>query len=136
MAALIITAANVGIGTNARTNPAVVGQATTHGIVLYIDTTDDLYKPADADAAITGRGRCISLTAATGTGLPVVALFSGDIVLGAILTAGTDYYVGTTPGTIVPRADLGSGDFIQRIGRAISTTVLRVDFDQEVVEIA
>jgi hypothetical protein len=76
------------------------------------------------------------LTAASGAGLPVVALFSGDLVLGAILTAGTDYYVGTAPGTIVPRADLGAGDFIQRIGRAISTTVLRVSFDQEVVEIA
>lgn len=130
MPALTITAANVGVGENANTDIITVGQATNHGVVLYVDTaTDSLYKPADADAVDTAKANAISLTSATGTGLPVLVLRNGDLYLGAILTQGVEYYLGTTPGTIVLKSDLASGDYVTRIGIARTTSILEVDID-------
>ena len=129
MATLTITAANVGVGAGARVLPFTVGQATTHGQPLYIDTSDTLAKLADADAAATAKVACIAVTAASGSGLPVLGLVEGDLHLGAILTAGAEYYLHTTAGLIGLKSDIGAGDFITRIGIARATSILEVRFD-------
>lgn len=125
---LTITAANVGVGSNAKTQPVVVGQATSHGEVLYVDTTDNnLNKKADADFEETAKARGIAVTAGTANGSTVIVLTDGDLVLGSILTQGVEYYVGTTPGTIMTKAELSAGDYITRLGIAKNTTTLAVD---------
>ena len=50
----------------------------------------------------------------------------GPIYLGAILTQGLAYFLGTN-GDIVPEADLGSGDVTVYLGIAINTTELDLD---------
>ena len=46
----------------------------------------------------------------------------------AILAAGTDYYLSGTPGGICPRADVTTGDDPIRIGMALTTAHLQLDF--------
>lgn len=126
MATLTITAANIGVGSSAEIRPVTVGQSTAHGIPLYQDTSDGLWKPADADAEATAKAACISVTSATASGEDVIAIFTGDLRMGAILTKGTEYYVNTTAGLIGEKSDLGSGDYVTRLGIAKSTSVLDV----------
>lgn len=135
MATLTITAANVGVGSTAQVLPFTVGQATTHGQALYIDTADGLAKPADADAAATAKARCIAITSATGTGQTVYGITSGDLVLGAILTKGTEYYVHTTAGVICTKDELASGDFVTRLGIAKTTSILAVSIEATGVDL-
>lgn len=58
---------------------------------------------------------------------PVSMIKSGDVTIGATLTAGLDYWLSGTAGGICPRADLTSGMDPILIGVAKSTTLLSVD---------
>ena len=58
---------------------------------------------------------------------PLGVLKSGDLTIGATLTAGTAYYLSDTAGGICPLADVGSGEYVVLIGIAKSTSVLAVD---------
>lgn len=129
MAALTITAANVGVGSNAAFQRYEVGAAIGHGQVIYYDTNNADYRLADADTAATARAVGITVTSATADGNFVLAVTRGELTLGAILTVGTEYYLGTTPGEIVPKADLVTGDFVTRLGIATSTSTLFVDIN-------
>ena len=59
-------------------------------------------------------------------GQPLKVLRSGDITVGAVLTAGVAYYQSDTPGGICPVADVGSGEYATIIGMAKTTSVLAV----------
>lgn len=48
------------------------------------------------------------------------------------LTPGVQYFLGTTPGDFSATADLTSGNLIQSLGTAISSTSLRFEFDEPV----
>jgi hypothetical protein len=127
MAAVSITAANVGIGDGATIEILEVGETVTHGEVLYFDSANVDYRLADADVESTAKAKGISVTSAAADGSFVVAVTRGPLVLGGGLTQGVEYYLGTTPGEIVPKADLVTGDYVTRLGIASSTTVLQVD---------
>ncbi|MER9170917.1 hypothetical protein NKI12_26900 [Mesorhizobium australicum] len=49
------------------------------------------------------------------------------ITIGATLVAGVAYYLGGTPGSIVPVADLTTGDHPCMLGMAVNTTDLYID---------
>jgi hypothetical protein len=57
---------------------------------------------------------------------PLAVQKSGDITIGATLTAGARYYLSETAGGIQPEADLASGEYVCLIGLAKSTTVLAI----------
>lgn len=65
-------------------------------------------------------------------GQPVTIATSGDVTIGAsaIMTPGKPYYAGNTsdggPGTLVPESDLGSGDYSQLVGFAVTDRKIRV----------
>lgn len=126
MAAITITAANLGVGANAQTRLYEVGVAVSHGQVIYLDTANNDYRLADADAEATAKAAAIAVTAASADGDYVLGLSRGKLVIGSGLTQGVEYYLGTTPGTIVPKGDLAGGDEVTRIGIASSTSVLEV----------
>ncbi|XKM40330.1 hypothetical protein A4U53_030835 [Rhizobium ruizarguesonis] len=58
---------------------------------------------------------------------PIAIHKSGDITIGAALTAGQAIYLSDTAGGLCPLADIGSGEYICQLGLAKSTTVLHVD---------
>ena len=129
MADISITAANVVKGSNAVVEPGTAGATITAGQVVYKDASDGKYKLADADSATAAAKapRGIALNGASNN-QPLSILRSGDITIGATLTAGTAYYLSpTTAGGICPLADVASGDDVVLLGLAESTSVLAVD---------
>lgn len=126
MANLSITAANVGLGSNARTETVQVGASVTQGQPVYQLTTDGKWYPSDANvsAAQTGQN-AIVLTPAGSNGYAVIVRQQRALVnLGATLVKGTTYVVSATAGAICPQADLTTGDGIIVLGVASTTALL------------
>lgn len=127
MADLTITAANVVPGADAMIERGTSGATITAGQIVARNTDND-YVLADANHATvalrTPRG--IALHGAS-AGQPLAIARSGDVTLGAVLTAGTDYWLSDVPGGIAPRADVATGERAVLLGVAESTTVLRLD---------
>jgi hypothetical protein len=127
MASLSITAANVIAGSNATIERGIAGATITAGVVVYKDTADGKYKIADADSAtaLARDPRGIALNGAS-NGQPLAIIRSGDVTIGATMTAGLVYYLSPTPGEIGVVGDVLSGDDPIVLGQAKSTTVLTV----------
>lgn len=129
MADITITAASVVAGSNSRAETGSAGEAVTAGQALYKSPTTNLWMKADSNSA-TVAARTPSGIALNGaaTGQPVSVHKSGDITIGATLTANTPYFLSDTAGGICPLADVGTGEYLTEIGIAKSTTVLAVNF--------
>lgn len=133
MADLSITAANVVPGSNADTVVGTAGETITAGMVVYKSSTTNKWMKADNNAATAeARGSDTSNVgvALTGSSLnqPLVVQKSGDITIGATVTAGTAYYLSDTAGGIIPVADIDTaGMYYVLLGLAKSTTVLALD---------
>lgn len=126
MADLTITAANVLPGAKARLDrTGVAGETITAGQPVYRAADQKWYK-ADSNS-VTALARVATGVSANGASAnqPLDVILPGDGVTfkpGATLTAGTTYYLSDTPGGICPLADVGTGEYVQIIGVAISTT--------------
>ena len=127
MADLTITAASVLAGATSAKSSGVAGEAITAGKAVYLSATKK-WMLADSNSA-TAAARKAGGIALNGAALdqPIDVQTSGDITLGAVLTAGTAYYLSDTPGGICPLADVGSGEYVCLLGLAKSTTVLALD---------
>lgn len=130
MADLSITAANVKL-VSGPTEQITAGASVTAGQAVYQEAATGKAKLADNDSATAEvRGvRGITLGGA-GDGQPVTIAKNGAVVdFGAIFTAGVDYYLSGTAGGICPRADVTTGDDPVRIGMALTTSHLQLDFN-------
>lgn len=127
MADLTITASAVLSSADATTENGTAGATIAAGQRVYLDTATGRYELADADAAtvLERRTRGIALNSAS-DGQALRIHKAGDLTVGAILTAGTTYYGSPTPGAICERADVLTGDYVEIIGVAKSTSVLAV----------
>lgn len=127
MVDLVITPASVTAAASAKKTSGTAGATITAGQVVYLDTTDSRLKLADADAAGVGSipAFYIALNGAS-NGQPLAVISEGDLTLGAVMTAGTSYYLSPTAGGIAPHADILSGDNVVFLGVAKSTSVLAV----------
>lgn len=125
MADLTITAANVIAASAGSKRQGTAGATITAGQVVHISPSTNRYILSDADAAGVGAVTEFAIAlngAADGQPLRVATL--GDVTLGAVMTAGAEYYLSPTAGGIAPRADLGAGDNVVLLGVARSTSVL------------
>ncbi len=129
MAALSITASAVVAGSNATRDIGTAGATIAAGQALYLDPATNKWNLADTNSA-TAEARKATAFALNSASLnqPVSLLKAGDVTMNAVLTPGVAYYLGGTPGSIVPVGDLTTGDYPLLIGLAKSTTVLAVDF--------
>ncbi|WP_454914988.1 hypothetical protein [Xanthobacter sediminis] len=125
MANLTITAASVLAGSNVVTESGIAGEAITAGQVVFMNPATKRFGLADSNSATAAarvpRGIALNSAAA---GQPLSVARNGDITLGAVLTAGTAYYLSDTPGGICPVADVGSGEYVVLLGLAKSASVL------------
>lgn len=126
MADISITAANVVKGSDARTELGTAGATISAGQPVYLDSADGKLKLSDNNATGKKTVRGIALNGAA-DGQPLVIQRSGDVTIGATLTAGSRYYLSGTAGGIMPEADLASGMDVVLIGLAKSTTVLSIN---------
>jgi hypothetical protein len=123
MADLTITAANVVAGSDAVKVTGVAGVSVTAGQSVYLDTTTNTYKLADADAAASVNSASIALHAAAAN-QPLTVQTGGTITIGATISVGLAYYVSTTAGGICPEADLSSGDYPYLLGYGSATGII------------
>ncbi|MGE0214003.1 MAG: hypothetical protein AB7S41_20120 [Parvibaculaceae bacterium] len=130
MADISITAANVKL-VSGPSEQLKAGAAVTAGQIAYRDSATKTAKLADNDSA-TAEVRAVFGMAlhAAAVDQPIALAKSGAVVdLGAVLTAGVDYYLSGTAGAICPRADVTTGDDPIRIGMALTTSRLQLDFN-------
>lgn len=128
MTDISITAGNVVPANNAIIERGTAGATITAGQVVYLDTSDNRYKLADADSATAAvrAARGIALNGAS-AGQPLAVQTGGDLTIGATIAAGVSYYLSAgTAGGICPIADLGQDDYPVLVGMGKSTTLLKV----------
>jgi len=126
MADLTITAASVVAGTNSTRDHGTAGETITAGKAVFLDATTNKWMLSDNNGTGTRTVNGIALNGAS-LNQPLAIHKSGDITIGATITAGTAYYLSATAGGICPVADLASGMDAVLIGIAKSATVLAVD---------
>jgi hypothetical protein len=126
MADLVITAASVLAGADARIAHGIAGEVVAAGKVGYLAAATSRYMLADNDA-VSAEARTADLVVflnAAAAGQPVAVHKRGKVVIGAALTAGVAYYLSNTPGGICPLADVGTGEYVVLLGLATSATEL------------
>lgn len=117
-----LTPANVAPGAKARLKRGTAGVAIGEGDSVYKDTVTNTIKLADADALATAQCKGIACHDAD-VGQPITYQDGGPMTIAASgVGVGVWYYVGTTPGDLVPFADLGQGDFASSVCKGISAT--------------
>ncbi|WP_064696069.1 hypothetical protein [Rhizobium aegyptiacum] len=128
MADLVIVAANVVPGADSTAVNGVAGETITAGKAVYLSSTTKKWMLADSNSA-TAEARQAKGIALNGASLnqPIAVHKSGDLTIGATLTAGQAVYLSDTPGGLCPLADVGAGEYLCLIGLAKSTTVMAVD---------
>lgn len=126
MTDISITAANVVAGANSVAKTGIAGEAITAGQPVYQSSTTKKWMKADSNSATleARRAKGIALNGAA-PNQPLFIHTSGDITIGATLTAGTAYYL-SDAGGICPIADVGSGEAVCMLGIAKSASVLAV----------
>jgi hypothetical protein len=129
MTDISVTAANVKLVSGSIEHlPA--GASITAGQVVYREAATGKAKLSDNDHA-TAEVRAIYGLAlhAASTDQPLMVAKNGAVVdFGAVLTAGVEYYVSGTAGGFCPRADVTTGDDPIRVGMALTTSLLQLDF--------
>ena len=103
----------------------VYGATIAAGQSVYIDTADQKAKLADCNAAVALAVIAgIAMTPGISDGSGLIATEGSVILVGTTMAIGESYYVGQTPGSIVPDADLIAADFVSRIGIGKTATEL------------
>jgi len=126
MAAVTIT--GVRATSSTQTQLLLFGETISAGQLVYVDAVTQECQLCDADisqAAATVRG--IALTPGIDGGYGIIAISGRLVLVGATMVVTDSYYVGDAPGALAPDADLATGDWIARVGRAVTATELQLD---------
>ena len=129
MTDLSITVGNIKL-VSGPTEDIIAGASFTQGQAAYRAAATLKAGLADNDSATAEVRAVRGLTLNAGVAdQPIRLAKNGAVVaFGAILTAGVEYYLSGTPGGICPRADVTSGDDPIRIGIALTTANMQLDF--------
>ena len=110
------------------TPPVRYGATLGIAIPVYLDVSDLTHKAADNDASVsTDAVVGLTITPGVNGGYGYLATGGSIILVGATMAVGVTYYLGSTPGEIVPESDVSTGDAVTRIGTASTTTQLDLD---------
>lgn len=135
MADLSITPTSVLPGTTPVANyqgKFILGETVTAGMPVYLDTVVRKYFKAINTIAANTNGvftygvAGIALSGGA-VGQPFHLQTSGQIMIGATVTAATEYYLSANAGGICPEGDIASGHRGVRIGYAETTDSLVID---------
>ncbi|MDW9899115.1 hypothetical protein GOB10_25755 [Sinorhizobium meliloti] len=128
MADLVLAASDIIAGPNSAQEHGMAGETITAGKAVYKSASTKKWMLADSNSATAAARQAggIALNGAS-DGQPITVHKSGDLTVGAVLTAGQAIYLSDTPGGLCPLADVGAGEYVCLIGLAKSTTVLAAD---------
>lgn len=126
MADYSFTAANVTLSSGPQPVDYIAGATITAGQAVYLDTSDNRVKLADADAIATAAAIGVAAHGAS-TGQPLKVYGPGSVVaFGGGFTAGVAVYVSPTAGGLCPVADVLSGDSPTIVGLPRSTSLVKI----------
>lgn len=134
MADYTVTAANV-LPPSATAKTLIAGEAITAGMSIYLKASDGLAYKAQHDGT-AAEAACIGIAVNSAAAGQVVSyVSSGDIVLGAatFTAAGEIVCVGAGAGGLCIETDVGSSDFLVILGWSISTTTMRFNTSQGII---
>lgn len=132
MTDVAIVATNVVAGTDSKQVRGIAGAAIAAGKLVARDPATKKFVLADTNHATIPELKepeGVALHAAENN-QPLTVLTAGDLTVGTVLTAGTDYWASDTPGGICPRADVGSTERVVQVGIAKTNSVLAVNFQR------
>ena len=109
-----------GFGSDAVTITNASNEALTDGDFVYIDDTTGACAKK-ADATTTAKEAIGYVKATTLAGDPAIVYFGG-VASGQTVTIGTRYYLGTSAGAETSTPPSATGNVVQFLGMAISTT--------------
>lgn len=102
------------------------GGSGTPGQPVYLDTTTNTYKLADADTDAESVVAGVLLDNMVSGRPCIIAPPNAVINWGATLTAGTIYTLAVTAGGVCPWADLGTGDYVNVLAIGAGTAIAEV----------
>lgn len=103
------------------------GATIAPGDTLYLDTTDNEYKLADANgSATTATVAGIALTEGVDGGFGLMATGGSIYLVGATLSVGQAYVLSATAGNIAPESDLIANDYVSHLGYATTANILQL----------
>lgn len=109
-------------------NPVLCGASVSAGQPVYKDAADSKHKLADANlSAAAADVKGIAVTPGVDAGYLFIAVSGSIILVGTTMVVGATYYLSPTAGSIIPEADLATGDRVVRLGTASTTTQLDLD---------
>ncbi len=121
MTDISVTAASVTWVSGVREAKGIAGATITPGQAIYLDTTTNTYKLADANVAAAAVVAGVALDSAV-SGRPFLFAPPGAVInFGATLAAGTIYELSETAGGICPSADIGTGVYVNVIAIGAGT---------------
>lgn len=103
------------------------GEAIAAGQIVYKKSADNKYYKADADALESAQCAGIAIMPCPAASDYFAILRRGGIDLGCTLTVGETYFVSGTAGGLQPSADVGAGEYVTKVGIAITAAKLEVD---------
>ena len=112
----------VGIGADSKILPASENLAAGDLVNVWTDT--GVAKARKADATVAGKEANGFVLAAVTLGQNATVYFDGTDTQLSGLTPGSVYYLAATAGGVTTTPPSGSGNVVQRVGRAVSATEL------------
>jgi hypothetical protein len=132
MANITQTPANVTvIGEVGTIDRVTGGESITQGMPVYLASTGRWLQHDANTAAAASSQQGIAMQPCSGDGVKfgICKTKGATINLGATLVKGTVYVVSATKGAICPQADLTTGDYVQILGIADTTSTIKSLFE-------
>jgi len=121
----------VGIGADTKVLPASENLAAGNFVNVFNDAGTT--KVRKADATVAGKEANGFVLSAVTAGNDATVYFEGTNNQLSGLTGGTMYFLSTTAGGVTSTAPSGSGNIVQKVGRALSATEINVEFSDPIV---
>jgi len=130
--AAVTAATDIRINSSSAVGTEIVqyGATVAFGQPLYLDTGTNTYKLADSNnTVVEAQLACIAITPGVAGGYGLIARTGLVTYTGTTFVVGRSYFVGQTAGSIIPSADLTTGDWVQRIGTAVASDTLKLSIE-------
>lgn len=124
MPELTITPGSVAVVTETQFERFNAGVAIDAGDVMRLDSQSQ-WQLADNTGTTNADMYAIAVNSG-GVGQEIKGLVYGVVSLGAVLTVGEVYVIGTTGGSMRPHSELTTGDFVTIVGVAQTTSNLLI----------
>ncbi len=126
MPAITVTADNVEPTEDATSvSRFIAGEALTEGVPIYQSGTQ-VFK-AQNDTSAKSKAVGITISHASGAGVPIYAVTKGKYKVGGTVTKGKTYSVGDAAGDILAEDELTTNDWVSTLGVASSSSEIDVN---------